>query len=127
VPTYASIQGPLIELQKSELKDKVSEVLLESIDEAITDLLSREIVDALYLHLQKVHSIPKNDVPYKIETLCSTLNGVFGTSGTATIGKAIARKLFSKLELTFPAGPCRTLSDYVQEARVRDRERSTKS
>ena len=101
----------------------MSELLLVSMDEAITDLLSREIVDAIYLHLQKVHSISKNDVPYKIETLCATLNGVFGASGTATISKAIARKLFAKLGLTFPAGPGRTLSDYVQEARVRDRER----
>ena len=101
----------------------MSEALLESIDDTITNLLGREIVDALYLHLEKAHSVPKNDLPHKIETLCSTLNGVFGASGTATISKAIARKLFAKLELIFPIGPSRTLSDYVEEARVRSREK----
>jgi hypothetical protein len=101
----------------------VSDAFLESIDDTITALLSREVVEALYRHLQTVHSIPRDEVPYKIEALCSTLNKIFGTSGTATICKAIARRLFVKLELTFPNSPPRTLTEYVEEAKIRNRER----
>jgi len=101
----------------------VSEALLESLDEAMTALLSREVAGALYLHLQTVHSIPREGVPYHIETLCSTLKEVFGASGTTTISNAIARRLFVKLQLTFPSNPPRTLPEYVEEAKIRNRER----
>jgi hypothetical protein len=110
-------------LQQPELKDRVCEALVESIDETMTDLLSRKVVDALYLHLQTTHSIPRDEVPYKIETFCSILKKIFGVSGSATICKAIARKLFLKLGLTFPNSPPRTLLEYVEEAKIRNRER----
>jgi hypothetical protein len=100
----------------------VCDAFLESIDETITALLSREVADALYLHLQTAHSIPRDEIPNKIETVCSTLNKIFGVSGTTTICKAIARKLFVKLELNFPDGPPRTLLEYVEEAKIRNRE-----
>jgi hypothetical protein len=101
----------------------VCEALLESIDETITVLLSREVADALYLHLQTVHSIPRDGVPYKIEIFCSTLEKIFGTSGTVTICKAIAARLFVKLGLIFPNSPARTLPEYLEEARIKNRER----
>jgi hypothetical protein len=108
---------------QSELKDRVCEALLESVDETITALLSQEVADALYLHLQTVHSIPRNEVPYHVQALSSTLMKIFGPSGTATISKAIARRLFLKLELTFPNSPPRTLTEYLEEAKIRNRER----
>jgi len=113
----------VIRLQRSNLEDRVSNALLESIDETIIALLSREVVDALYFNLYTVHSIPRAEVPYKLETLCATLNKVFGAPSTVTICKAIGRKLFLKLGLTFPNSPPRTLSEYVEEAKTMSRER----
>ena len=104
-------------MQQAELEDKACEVFLESIDETIAALLSQEVVTALYLHLQRAHSIPRNEVPNKIEALCSTLNKVFGTSGTAAISKAVARKLFMKLGLTFSDNPPLTLAEYLEVAK----------
>jgi hypothetical protein len=96
--------------------------LLESIDETIICLLSREVVDALYLNLQTVHSISRDEVPCKLETLCSTLEKLFGTNGATTICKAIARKLYAKLGLTFINNPSLTLLEYVEEANMRVQE-----
>lgn len=104
------------------LDDRVHNTLLESVDETMTALLSRTVVDALYLHLETTHSIPRNEIPYNIETLCSTLQKIFGPSGMSTISRAIARRLFIKLGLTFPDGPPRTLPDYLEEAKIRKRE-----
>jgi hypothetical protein len=112
-------QPQLIQLQEADLEDKVYEAFLESMDETITALLSREVVNALYIHLQRAHSMPRTEVPYKTEDLCSTLNKIFGTAGTATISKAIARRLFIKLGLTFSDNPPRTLAQYLQEAKSR--------
>jgi hypothetical protein len=47
------------------------------------------------------------------------LNKIFGIAGTATISKAIARRLFIKLGLTFSDNPPRTLSEYLEEAKLR--------
>jgi H2-forming N5,N10-methylenetetrahydromethanopterin dehydrogenase-like enzyme len=112
----------VIELLQPVLDDRVYSALLESVDETMTALLSRRVVDALYVNLETVHSIPRDEIPYKIETLCSTLQKIFGSSGMSTISRAIARKLFIKLGLTFPDGPPRTLPDYLEEAKVRNRE-----
>ena len=110
-------------MQRSKLEDRICNALLESIDETITGLLSRGVVDALYFNLYTVHSIPRDEVPYKLEILCTTLNKVFGATSTATICKAIGRKLFIKLGLTFPNSPPRTLAEYVEEAKILSLER----
>jgi hypothetical protein len=113
----------LIELQPSELEGKFCDALLESIDEAITGLLSREVVDALYLNLQTVHSISRDEVPHNLEALCSALDKIFGPHSTGTICKAIARKLYVKLGLTFYNDSGRTLIEYVEEAKIKVREK----
>ena len=100
-------------------------LLTETIDETITTLLSREVVDALYLHLQKVHSISKDEVPCKLEILCSTLERTFGRPGSMTICKAIARRLFAKLDLTFTNSPNRTFLEYVEDAKIKLRDRES--
>jgi len=94
-------------------------LLVESIDETISSLLGREVVDALYIHLQKAHSVPKHLIPYKLETLCSTLEKVFGRPSSRTISKAIAKKLYTKLALTFQDNPSTTLLEYVEDAKIK--------
>ena len=93
----------------------------EAIDEALTTLFSAEVAEALYLNLEKFHSIPKDEIPHKVEALSMILEKTFGQPSSKTIGKAIARKLFVKLELDFPKhnNPGWTLLDYVEEARVK--------
>ena len=96
--------------------------MVESIDETITALLSREVVDALYAHLQSTHSIAKDEVPYRLETLLSTFERTFGLPSSKTICKAIARKFYSNLWLTFSDNPSRTLVEYVEEAKIKLQE-----
>jgi len=93
-------------------------LLLESIDETITALLSRSVVDALYVNLQKFHSISRNEVPYRLDTLLTILEKIFGAS-SQTITRAIARKFYLKLGLEFTCNPSRTLLEYVDEAKMK--------
>ena len=98
---------------------RLNALLAESIEETLTTLLSWKVFEALYLYLQDVHSIPADEVPCKLEILCSTLTALFGPSGSRTICKAIARKLFTKLGLTFSGNPERTLPEYVGDAKIK--------
>jgi hypothetical protein len=105
-------------LQRLELSRKLCDVLLESIDETLTGLLSRKVADALYAHLQAAHSISRDEVPYRLETFCSAFDSIFGSSHK-TICRAIARKFYVKLGLTFFDNPSRTLIEYVEEAKMK--------
>lgn len=102
------------------------DVLLgESIDETITTLLSREVADALYLHLNKAYNITKDEVPRKLEILRSTLEDTFGVPSSRTISKVIARRLFVKLGFSFMTNPNRTLIEYVEEAKIKLRDKGS--
>ena len=99
--------------------------MAESIDETITDLVGRVVVDALYAHLQKTHSISRNEIPYRLETLFTTLEKIFGES-SQTITKAIGRKFYYKLGLEFTGNSSRTLLEYVNEAKMKVLNSSSK-
>jgi len=100
-------------------------LLLESIDETITAMLSRTVVDALYAHLEKNYSISRDEIPYRLDTLFTTLEKIFGAS-SQTITKAIAREFYLKLRLEFTGNPSHTLLEYVDEAKMKLQKSSYK-
>lgn len=122
---HGGLQDPLIELQQPQLGREFNDALIESIDETITAILSRTVVDALYAHLQTVYSISRDEIPYRLDTLLTTLEKIFGTS-SQTITKAIARKFYLNLGLEFTGNPSRTLFDYVEDAKMKLQNSSSK-
>jgi len=111
-------------LQQPHLRREFNEALVESIDETIAAMLSRTVVDALYAHLQTNHSISRAEVPYRLDTLFTTLEKIFGVRSSQTISRAIARKFYLKLELEFTVNPSRTLLQYADEAKMKLQESS---
>ena len=93
--------------------------MVESIDETITELLSRTVIEALYAHLQTFHSIQRDELPRRLDILSPALEKIFGARGSQTITKAIARKFYLKLGLEFTGNPSRTLLEYVDEAKMK--------
>jgi len=112
-------------LRQPQLGKEFNDALVESIDETITALLSRTVVDALYAHLQAIYSVSRDEVPYRLDTLLTTLEKIFGTS-SQTITKAIARKFYLNLGLEFTGNPRRTLLEYVDEAKIKLQNSSSK-
>jgi hypothetical protein len=106
-------------VQQQETEKEIDDALCEAIDVTITGLLSREVLDALYTHLQATYFISKDEVPRRLDTLFSTLEKALGLQGSKTIGKAIARKLYANLGLTFFDSPSETLVRYVEEAKIK--------
>lgn len=95
-----------------------NDVLLQSIEGTLTTLLSREVVKALYSYLQAAHAISRAEVPYRLDTLSSVLEQTFGGPSSATICRAIARKFYATLDLTFSDNPGRSLVEYVETAKI---------
>jgi hypothetical protein len=93
-------------------------LLLESIDEALTDLLGRRAREAIYDHLERDHLVARNELADQLDTFVELLQETFGR-GSKTIGKVVARRLFSKLDLEFNEIPGYDLGEYVERARDR--------
>jgi len=107
-----------IELPQAHSDIDVNDVLAESIDETITAMLSRTVLDALYDYLQRIHSISRDEIPYRLAALSTTLEKLFG-AGANTMTRAIARKFYLKLGLEFTGNSSRTLLEYVDEAKMK--------
>ena len=122
---HGGLQDPLIELRQPQLGREFNDVLVESIDETITDLLSRAVVDALYAHLQSFHHISRDEIPHRLDTLLTTLEKIFGAS-SQIITKTIARRFYLKLGLEFTGNPSHTLLEYVDDAKMKLQNSSSK-
>jgi len=111
-----------MELDWPQQSREFDSILLESVDETITSLFSREVASALYASLEARYSISKCDISSKPEAICSTLEKVFGSS-SKTICNAIARRLYAKLALPFSDNPGGTLLEHVEKTKIMMRKR----
>ncbi len=100
----------------TEIPQELVGPLVEAIEETVCALLGLEVLNSLYLHLEKYQLTPKNQVPYNLDKLLVVLEKTFGPAGAGRIGKVIARRLFSKLNLAFIESRHHGLLDYVEEA-----------
>ena len=108
--------GVCIHAKGSELNAKQPGlVLLESIDEALVDLLGRRAREAIYDHLERRCYMARDEIPNKLGQFCSVLETNFGKAGI-TIERTIAKRFYSKLEKTFIDYPGCSLVDYVRRA-----------
>jgi hypothetical protein len=98
-------------------KRDLDRLLLESADESLTDLLGAKVRQATYVSLEKNYGLARKDIPGRCGEFDSSLDKVFGVGGR-TIGKAIAKRLFSKLGLRFFEKPGYRIQDYVKEAKA---------
>jgi hypothetical protein len=88
-----------------------------AIDEAVFNLLGQDILESLYKHLSDHYDITPNEVPYRLDTLFDTLERTFGVRGARTISRAIAKRIYLKLNLRFIELPNNRLQDYIEQAK----------
>jgi hypothetical protein len=106
--------------------DSIERLLLESMDEALADLLGRRTREAVYDYLERNRLIARSEIPKRLDDLFKLLNETFG-KGATTIGKVIAKRLYAKLGWEFVELPAYALTDYVEAAKVRlERELASK-
>ena len=93
-------------------------LLVECVDEVLTDLLGRKAREAIYDYLVRHYSIARENLPRNLHRFFELLDQTFGR-GSKTIGNAIVRKLFEKLNWEFTEIPGFEFFDYLESARAR--------
>lgn len=98
--------------------ESLDQLLVQSIDEALTDLLGKRTRDAVYDHLERNYALGRTDIPDHMNKFFELMEETFG-KGSKTIGKAIIKKMFGKLEWNFVEIPGYEFMDYLEAIRKR--------
>ena len=104
-------------MQESEF----DRALLDSLDETLTEVLSAELKDAFYRHLEVTTCIVREGLPNRLDDLASVLSTIFGSTGSVVLERAIAKRLYSKLEIRFIEKPGYNLLNYFRDAKIANR------
>jgi hypothetical protein len=91
-------------------------LLLECINEILTDILSTRAREAVYDNLERTRFLSRNQIPKHLDAFFQLLEETFGKA-SKTIGRAIAKKLYSKLGLEFVETPGLEFADHLQTLR----------
>jgi len=94
-----------------------NDVLVEAIEESISEILGRRALEALYVGLEKRYDVKRDEVPYRIETAFKILSDTFGTKGSQILGMRVVRRLYKKLNLPLYESPSRSFSKYIENAK----------
>lgn len=96
----------------------LDDLLLQCIDEVLSDLLGTRAREAVYDHLERNHALSRSDIPRHMNKFLELLEETFG-KGSKTIGKSIIRRLYEKLEWSFYDNPGYEFMDHLDAIRAR--------
>lgn len=82
-------------MAKNEKDVKFEQILLNSIDEALS-ILGEDAKRSLYLYLENMFMIAKQDIPYRVDDFSEALNRIFGL-GTRQLEILIMKKPHEKI------------------------------
>lgn len=95
----------------------LNSALCSAIDDTVVELFGSDVLASLYSILEKQHSITRDELPYRLETLYKVLEDSFEVFGAKTLGSVIAQKFYAGRNLVFYNHDGYTLSDYVEFAK----------
>jgi len=91
--------------------------VLQSVDSVLFDLLGASVVVALHDRLRDRYNVVSEEIPYRLDMALTVLETVFGVTGTRTIARVVARRLYHKYGLVFVDRANDNLQDYVEQAK----------
>jgi AraC-like DNA-binding protein len=91
---------------------RLNALLVESIDESLSSLLSHQVADALFAHLE-ARTVTRDQISHQLDMFHYTLERVFGPSAR-TVEKNITKRLYGKLGLGYIEDPRMTLAGHVK-------------
>jgi hypothetical protein len=101
----------------SEKGTRFNEILTVTIERTITELLSPHVLAALYKHLQERYDVKRDELPYRLETMYTVLDQVFGVKAAKTIERQIAKRLCAEFNIPFLDTEESTLEMYIAKAK----------
>jgi hypothetical protein len=104
-----------------------NKLFCQAIDQSISEMVGASVLSSLYDALENYYSVTRDELPYRLETVYSVLESVFGVKAARRIENRIVRRLYDILELPFTYAVGYTLEDYVEAIRKRIRLNSLNS
>jgi hypothetical protein len=104
------------------LKGYLAVLLIESIDDTLSDILGTHVREALYDHLERQHRIGRTEIPDRLGEFLGILHEAIGV-GSEAVGRAIAKTMYKKLGWEFIDVRGYRLSDHweiVKAKAIRD-------
>jgi len=94
-----------------------NEIVCQAIDKTLEELIGPAAIKSLYNHLSETFGVDRNELPYRINTICSVLESIFGVKGARLIERQVAKNLYDKLLLPFNDEQGLTLEDFLTSAK----------
>jgi len=91
--------------------------VFKSIDETLAAVFGFAVRDAVYLALLTKYSVTREEVAKRLSNFQKMLEIEFGQRGANVLSRAIAKRLYSELHLTFVEDPAFKLPEYVEAAK----------
>lgn len=101
----------------AEKLKRFNEILIQSIDKAINELASPNVRRVLYKLLNDHYGIIPDEFPYRLETIYTALDEIFGVRVAGAIERLIAKHLCEELTIPFLNTPECTLQMYIEKAK----------
>jgi len=89
----------------------------KAVEKTITNVLGPQVLNSLYGFLIQQHDVAKDELPCRLEPLSDTLEVTFGSKGSRTISRVIAREVYDKMGLKFVEMSDYGLTHYIELAR----------
>ena len=99
--------------------DAFGKLLAGSIDESMTDLLGTRVREAVYDFMERKYSVARNEISQHLDELFKLFENNFGVASKKVIGRAFAKKVYSKLEWEFIPIPNFEFADYIDSIKAR--------
>jgi len=79
--------------------------------------LGSKVVEVVYAYLKANYGVDRNELPYRVDTICSVLQTVFGVKAAHVIERKVAKNLFDRILLPFNEDQGVTLEDFLNVAK----------
>jgi len=99
-------------------KMKFEKLLIKSVDDSLKDTFGEVAADIIYKHLERNHSLKKEEIPKKLEVFIEGLEKYLN-SGVIVVEGLVLEKLCSNLGLERPSGERLNFVDYVAKLKVK--------
>jgi hypothetical protein len=93
------------------------QLILQAVDDSLS-VMGEEPKRAMYQDLLTIHSLRKEDIPFRISEFVSGLKKALGTA-SKVVEKLILKKLYERIGTTFQESQGLEFRDYIDDARSR--------
>ena len=94
-----------------------NEIVCQAIDETLNEFVGPRVTKAVYMHLKYKYGVDRNELPYRIDTICLILESTFGVKGAHAIERRAAKNFYARILLPFNDQAGITLEDFLKTAK----------